>query len=185
MNVWISVFGDSEFAVRLPSAMFGSFSIIAIFAAGRTLFNKNTGLIAALILATSIFHITYSQEARSYSMLTLLSLISCYYFLKIISSQKKLFLAGYAISSILLLYTHYYGTLIIATQNIFFFTNLLRARAIGELSLKNWLSLQLLLVLLFLPGLLILLNQAYAIQEGFWINEITFYELLGFFNVYS
>ena len=40
MHFWVQIFGDSEFAARFPSAMFGSFSIMAIYAVARTLFNK-------------------------------------------------------------------------------------------------------------------------------------------------
>ena len=40
LHYWVWIFGDSEFASRLPSAIFGSFSIIAIYSVGRFLFNK-------------------------------------------------------------------------------------------------------------------------------------------------
>lgn len=80
LHFWIAIFGDSEFASRLPSAILGSFSIIAIYSVGRLLFNKNVGLLAALILATSVFHIKYSQEARAYSLLAFLSLVSYYFY---------------------------------------------------------------------------------------------------------
>jgi mannosyltransferase len=81
LHYWVWIFGDSEFAARVPSALFGSFSIIAIYSVGRFLFNKNVGSFAALILATSVFHIKYSQEARAYSLLAFLTLVSYYFYL--------------------------------------------------------------------------------------------------------
>src|SRR3990167_3237912 len=38
LSVWVLLFGDSEFAVRLPSAIFGSFSILLIYIVGALLF---------------------------------------------------------------------------------------------------------------------------------------------------
>jgi len=185
MHFWVQIFGDSEFAARFPSAIFGSFSIIAIYAVGRSLFNKGTALIAALILATSVFHIEYSQEARAYSLLALMSLLSSYFYLKIISSQNKSYFIGYLISSSVLLYTHNYGAFIIVAQNIFFFTNCLKTRVIGELSLKKWLGSQCLLFLLYLPGLYLLWKHASKLLKGFWISEASLYDVLGYFKIYS
>ncbi|HVY55961.1 MAG TPA: glycosyltransferase family 39 protein, partial [Thermodesulfobacteriota bacterium] len=91
LHCWVSLFGDSEFSVRFPSAIFGSLSILAIYAIGNLLFGRKTGLIAALILATSVFHVWFSQEARAYTLLTLFTLLSFYYFLRLVSApQDKL-----------------------------------------------------------------------------------------------
>ncbi|MCH7518411.1 MAG: glycosyltransferase family 39 protein [Candidatus Dadabacteria bacterium] len=178
LHYWVWIFGDSEFASRLPSAIFGSFSIIAIYSVGRFLFNKNVGLLAALILATSVFHIKYSQEARAYSLLAFLTLVSYYFYLKIGSSKQRSYFVGYVISSILLLYTHYYGFLIIAAQNIFFFTEYFKNRKLNELDFRRWVKSQVLLFLLYLPGFVLLGKHTVAIQGGFWLPEPT---LLGIF----
>jgi uncharacterized membrane protein len=75
LRVWVLLFGDSEFAVRLPSAIFGSFSILLIYIVGALLFNKKTALLSALVLAVSVFHINFSQEGRVYALLAFLALL--------------------------------------------------------------------------------------------------------------
>jgi len=185
LHFWIWIFGDSEFAARVPSALFGSFSIIAIYAVGRFLFNKNVGLIAAFILATSVFHIRYSQEARAYSLLAFLTLVSFYYYLKIESSDRRLYVLGYLLSSILMLYTHYYGLLILAAQNIFFFSNYFKNHNLGALTLKKWRTSQIILGVLFLPGFILLVKHAVAIQGGFWLPEPTLLGILTLLGRYS
>ena len=69
----------SPVAVRSLSAVLGILSIPVIYAVGRSLSNDATGLAAALFLAVSGPHITYSQEARAYALLFLLVLLSSYY----------------------------------------------------------------------------------------------------------
>jgi len=49
----IKFLGQNEFAVRLPSALSGLLTIIVTYGTARTLFNRRTGLLAAMILGSS------------------------------------------------------------------------------------------------------------------------------------
>jgi 4-amino-4-deoxy-L-arabinose transferase-like glycosyltransferase len=49
----MKLFGQNEFAARLPSALAGLFTIIITYSAARTMFNRRTGLLAAIILGSS------------------------------------------------------------------------------------------------------------------------------------
>src|SRR5690606_37573903 len=53
-------------------------SVYAIYLLGRELYNKRAGLIAALLLTVNLYHITYSQEARSYILLVLFCTVAFY-----------------------------------------------------------------------------------------------------------
>lgn len=185
LHFWIPYFGDSEFASRLPSAIFGSLSIVAIYAVGKLLFNKKAGLVAALILATSVFHIKYSQEARGYTLMVFLSLVSFYSLVKLTSGKGRAYSIAYIVSSVLLMYTHYYGSLIIIVQNVFCFTLLLKNKKAGELGFWRWVKLQLILGLLFLPGFLLWAKVTLSIQKGFWVPEPGPDWILGFFGIYA
>jgi uncharacterized membrane protein len=171
LSLWIPVFGDSEAVSRFPSAVFGSLSVLAMYAVGRRLFDKKTALVAALILALSAFHLRYAQEARGYTLMVCLILVSYYSFLRLTTGKSKLYAAVYVVSTALLVYTHYYGTMIILAQNIFCFTLLLRKRKIGEIGLGGWIKLQAMTGLVLLPGLVFLAVIALKIQKGFWVPE--------------
>ena len=70
---WMRLFGDSEIALRLPSAIMGIANIYLIYRLGTVLWDRLTGMFAAALLAFSSFHIWYSQEARMYALLTLMA----------------------------------------------------------------------------------------------------------------
>ncbi|MGZ7136541.1 MAG: glycosyltransferase family 39 protein, partial [Methanobacterium sp.] len=140
----------SEFSIRFLSVIFGFFAILMIYMVGTLIFNKNGGIISSLILALSAFHIYYSQEARMYSLMTLLTLLSIYFFIKLINGGNFKFIIGYILSSILLMYTHYFGLVIIITQNIYFFTMFL-FKLENKFNLKRWILLQIILVFLYIP----------------------------------
>jgi hypothetical protein len=58
------LFGTSEVAVRLLSALFGVLAIPMIYLVGRELFNEEAGLVGALILALSSFNIYSTSTTR-------------------------------------------------------------------------------------------------------------------------
>ena len=57
------LFGLDEFTTRLPAALFGIGGIIAIFFAGRAIFNPWVGLFAAALLAICPWHLHFSRIA--------------------------------------------------------------------------------------------------------------------------
>ena len=171
MHFWVSFFGDSEFSLRLPSAIIGTGSIVMIYLVGNLLYNRTIGLISALILAVSVFHIEYSQEARSYSLLALLTLCSFYFFLRTISGSGWFHSVAYIVSSVLLMYTHFYGVFILVAQNIFCFTRYFSKGDVFRLGIGRWIGLQVITGALFIPGLLIWIKNTLAMQGGFWLSE--------------
>jgi mannosyltransferase len=72
---WVKL-GDSETLLRLPSALLGIASLPLLYRLGRSLAGAREGLVAMAFLAVSPFHVMYSQEARSYSLLFFLCLLS-------------------------------------------------------------------------------------------------------------
>ncbi len=150
LHYWIILFGNSEFYTRFLSVIFAFCAIFLIYRIGSLIFNDKVGLISALLLALSELHIRYSQEVRSYSLITFLSLLSIYFFIKLEKGSIK-YSIGYIISSTLLIYTHYYGLFINLAQNIYVFTKFLAPYNFLKINFKNWIKYQAILLVLFLP----------------------------------
>src|SRR5919107_5130279 len=116
------IFGDAEWALRLPSAMAGWLCIPAIYLLGRRLYSEREGLIAALFLAVFWAPIYYSQEARVYSTLILLSIFTTYFWWGIMLDlryRRELptrEAALYVVCAILCAYAHYFGLILVVLQ---------------------------------------------------------------------
>lgn len=119
-HFWMIIFGSSELAVRFPSAIFGIISIFLLYKIGYHLFNQKIGLISSFLLAISSFHIFYSQDARFYGLLLLLTLLSFYLFVQILKGNSKWYYLGYALANILLVYNHLFGVFVIISQVFYF-----------------------------------------------------------------
>lgn len=72
LDGWMQVFGESPLAVRGLSVVFGVATIGVLYLLGRDLFDRRTGLVAALIASVAPFAIQYHTEVRMYSLLGLL-----------------------------------------------------------------------------------------------------------------
>ena len=62
-SIGVALFGQTAAGVRASSALIGAGTVVAVYALGRTLFNRATGFLAALYLAAFHFHIHFSRLA--------------------------------------------------------------------------------------------------------------------------
>lgn len=148
----VLTFGDSEAVLRFPSAFFGTLSIPLLYLLGRTWFSGSVGALAALLLAISPFHLWHSQDARMYSLLTFEGIASWYLFGRLLTVSRVSLWVGYLLASTAILYTHYYGALLLIPQTSVVI--LLRHRGEIDSSFSpRWLRAQAGLVLLFVPWL--------------------------------
>jgi 4-amino-4-deoxy-L-arabinose transferase-like glycosyltransferase len=81
LKLWSDLFGYSEAALRALSVLFGLGTIYLTYKIGKS-FGSRLGVIAAVLMTTSQFHIYYSQEARMYMMAAFLGALAFYLFLK-------------------------------------------------------------------------------------------------------
>ena len=174
---WIKVFGYSEFAARAFSALFGIASVVIIYFVSKELFNKKVGLISSGILAVSVFHIRYSQEVRSYSLLAFLTLLSFYFLIMLNKKHHLSMKIGYTISTVLMLYTHNYALFIVAAQNLYMLSVLKK-------EYKKWIILQLIILFLYIPGIILVMHQTKSVYYS-WITPPTSGDLLDTLTQYS
>jgi mannosyltransferase len=125
LHAWISVFGDSEAALRSLSAVVGVLLVFVVFKLGERLSSPRAGLLAALFAAVSEFLVRYSQEARVYSLLALLAACSYYFLLDVLDRMSPWRVAGYVLFTTAMLYAHTYGLFVLAAQMAFVLVALL------------------------------------------------------------
>jgi mannosyltransferase len=116
------IFGDSQWALRFPSAFAGWLCILAIYFLGKRLYSEREGLVAALLLTVLWGPIYYSQEARAYSMLILLSILTSYFWWGVMVGlryRRELPVreaALYVLCAVLCAYLDYFGLLLVVLQ---------------------------------------------------------------------
>ncbi len=101
----IVIFGLNEFAVRIPSAVFGVLTILGVFFLVRTLFGrKNIALLSAFILAVSPWHIQFSRIAFESNVGLAFNVFAALFFL--LGLKRPWFLVLSALAGGVNLYTY-------------------------------------------------------------------------------
>jgi mannosyltransferase len=116
LRPWLAVAGDSEAALRGLSALASSLSVLAVGLLGRRLFGAWPGLVAAGLLAVQWFSVRYAQEARGYSLATLLVCAAAVHLARHVDEGRRRDLAAWAAASVLAVYAHFFALFVVAAQ---------------------------------------------------------------------
>lgn len=115
LKLWTVVGGESLFWLRLLPVIFSVIALFPFWMLCRELKLKTSTTIVALSLfAVNGSLIKYAQEVRMYSLLLLLSLVSIWLFSRFYFRGKSFWLLTAV--NILLIYTHYFGWLVITAE---------------------------------------------------------------------
>jgi uncharacterized membrane protein len=107
VRVWSDLWGDTPAVIRSLSAVLGVLALPAMYWLGLELFRSPlTAGISSTLLAISPIHVLYSQEARAYSLWTVLILVSSALLLRSLRRSTPLNWGLYALTVSLGLYTH-------------------------------------------------------------------------------
>jgi 4-amino-4-deoxy-L-arabinose transferase-like glycosyltransferase len=99
--------GDGEFILRLPSAVAGTLTVLAVYLLGRRLYGTRMGLASSLVFALLPYGVWSSQEARNYALFMLLTTMQMYFAFTAIKRGRVIDWLGLALFTTLNLYTHY------------------------------------------------------------------------------
>lgn len=88
----VAIFGISAWGVRLPAAIFGVLGVLALYLlVSEITKNKKLGLLAALLLCISPWHIHYSRAGFEVTQMLFFYIIGMYFLLKGLKSGKWLY----------------------------------------------------------------------------------------------
>jgi hypothetical protein len=131
LGVWQIAAGSSEFALRYPSVIASTPAVLLVYRLGRHLLDTWSGFVAAALLAVSPYQLYYAQEARTYSLLGTLGLLSSWLFLRWASAPPRRVLAAQGLLYGALLYTHFAALFILATHAVV---------ALWSIGIRSWRS---------------------------------------------
>jgi mannosyltransferase len=176
LHIWMKM-GSSEFAIRFMSVLFGSATIPVVYALGRRLFTRSVGLVAGALLAINVFHIQWSQEARGYTLVVFLATLSSFLFIRAVEKNSWWNWLAYVVVSVLTVYAHLFGVLVLAAHCVSLLFRLPR-----EVAWKKLFTSVLLMGTLFAPLAALTLQRSQHTAVPFsWIPRPT---LHGIYDVF-
>ncbi len=126
LHSWRKLCGDGDLVVRLPAALFSVLAILPVALILREYDKPWTALVAASLLAIAYTHIQMGQQARPYSLVSLL--VGVGFWLLVVMErrwtkfdhwQRVFWLLAYTLTACLALLTHYFAGLALLGQAVF------------------------------------------------------------------
>ncbi|MDQ3438964.1 MAG: glycosyltransferase family 39 protein, partial [Planctomycetota bacterium] len=186
LHGWVRVFGHAEWSVRFPSALAGMGAVWVLYLLTKRLFGVGAALVAALLLAVAPYQIQYAQEARSYSLMVLTSLLSCWLFVRLLDKDrpKPRLEAGYVLAGAAAIYSHLYAIFTLLAQAVTYALEWTRSEK-SLLGMRRWVVMQIAITALFLPWLPTAIRWARSVGSGFWVRPMTHYDLWAAYVAYA
>lgn len=114
LHGWTSLFGEGDEAVRSLSGVLSVATLPVFWLAARRYAGPGTALAGLVLLATNPFAIRYATEARMYALVTLLVVVGWLSVRVVLDRPSRSAFAGVAVSTGLLLLTHYWSFYLVA-----------------------------------------------------------------------
>jgi len=173
-----TIFPDPLWGSRFVSVVTGLLNVFGLYLLGRTVFNRRTGFVAALLYTLIPTFLFYDRQALMESSLMSVSIWSLYFLIQLHHSQKIRY--ALAVGSLLGI-----GIFIKSSASVFLFTFII-LHLIASLRQKDKLFLHLSLGVYAAMAFLVVLGPL-LLQEQFWTTlgrnsdyAFTAVELLGF-----
>src|SRR5918995_2950385 len=130
--LWVvtRVVGDGDLEVRGPSIVAGVLLIAAVYWLAVEVFDRRTGLVAALLTTLAPTLVWYSQEARGYALEALFCTLAVLGCVRVIKRGRGSDWALHTVAAALAIWTHWFAIFIVlATEAILLWELLRRRRA--------------------------------------------------------
>jgi mannosyltransferase len=111
--LWSKLFGTGEAGLRSLSALIGTAMVPAGYLAGRELVSRRAGLLLAAFIALNPYLVWYSQEARSYILMTFFATLALALFARVMRTPSSRSLTMWALFSGLALTSHYFAVFLV------------------------------------------------------------------------
>ena len=177
---WVRLVGTSEYALRFPSVYFGTLSVPLLWVAARRLWGQRAAWLAAVWLTVSPLHVYYAQEARMYTWLAFLGLLSSYLLVRLhcipAANLRSPYAWAFVLSTVAALYTHYFAFFLLAAHALY---SLYRWWAVSfsqpgssrpvtwKLPISLPISISISILILYLPWLPFLVTR-YGVDTSYW-----------------
>jgi 4-amino-4-deoxy-L-arabinose transferase-like glycosyltransferase len=102
----IQIFGEHAWSLRLPALLLGVATVPMLFLFAREFVGRTEALLACLLLTVSYHHVWFSQNARGYTTMAFLSLLSSWLLLRGLRRRKASDFVWYGVAAALGLYAH-------------------------------------------------------------------------------
>lgn len=184
LKIWSSLFGVSELALRSMSTFFACLVIMSMYFLIKLIYERKTARWVAFVLMFSPMLFWYSQEARMYSLMAFVAVVSTYLIVLATQNEKvKLPWVLYGIVSGIGILVQYMFVLVLMSHIVWRFFDIKLLKNKKEFFSDNFILSYLCVFLVVLLWIPFIFSQTLLIQTGgFWAESFGISQILDFFT---
>ena len=188
VKAWTSLWGTSELAFRSLSMVFGMVAIVFGFILVRKLFGKQAAVLGAWLMALSPMFIRYGEEARMYTMVTMIVFAATYVLIRATETNARKYWILYGVLISLGMWTHYFAALAWLAHWVWRYLSLRVVDGMKGKELRRrfftreWILTHVLAIGVFIAWAPFMLRQLGIIQMGFWIPAVSAHTFTNYFT---
>lgn len=178
LKAWSDLFGTTELGYRSLSILLGAATAVVAFFLTRKLFGRQVAWLSFIFIVLSPMLIRYSDEARMYTLASLIVFSATYVLVKATETNKKKYWIWYGVLVSLGMWTHYFTAFAWLAHWVWRATQTWRKKIsfkefMKKFFTKPWILTYTIAIVLFLPWLPFMALQLGGVQgNGFWIGPV-------------
>ncbi len=110
------IFGEKEWALRIPAYIAGSLTPGLLYLFGRRFRDAGEGILAGVFMSLAMWPVWWSQDARGYAFMILFSLAAIYLFMVIYEKPDWRAALAYVLCAVLAVYSHLFAAAVIGSH---------------------------------------------------------------------
>ena len=118
LKPWGALTANDELWLRLPSVVVAALAAALLVVLGTRLFDRTTGIVAGVFLATNELVLQWSQEVRTYALVTFAVVLATLLFVRALDDPSRLNWLLYALVAAFAVYCHFWAGFVIATHAV-------------------------------------------------------------------
>ncbi len=116
LKIWAAATPDSEVWLRAPAVVAAALAAALLVPLGTRLFDRTTGTLAGVFLATNAFVVQHAQEVRTYAIVILAVVVASLAFVYALDNPRRRNWLLYAIAAAIAVYCHFYAGFVIVAH---------------------------------------------------------------------
>ena len=109
LKPWGALTATDELWLRLPSVVVAALAAALLVVLGTRLFDRTTGIVAGVFLATNELVLQWSQEVRAYALVTFAVVLATLLFVRALDHPSRLNWLLYALVAAFAVYCHFWA----------------------------------------------------------------------------
>lgn len=162
--------------LRLLPLIFSVGAIFTLYFLLKSKINKETALLASFLLSISIFHISYAQDYRAFSLSSMLTPLVVYFMFKMLEKMNFLNTFLFILFSSMIFSNHLYGTILLIVNFMYGCWYIATRYQQKFTALKTFIFAHLIIGLTFVPYLIQTFYKLAILDKTFnvWLPDMCF-----------